>query len=473
MLALLAIPSALGYATCAADFPAFTATTAGDVTELQLRLEQNEGVDGLCIALVADLTITSSMWLTELEGFGAPTSTAICAGGHTISIEGATVSIGNEFVLRDAVVNMSSRGTAEDFRFLDVSGTYDSQDNTYNGPNELLSGKQYKHSANLYTSSSGSSVSLSNDVVRGGGTLVRVRHGNPLITTNCTFYATQKAVQLDDPYDDPPHFDDHSDPTSKITYCAAGSTRLPSSECQPCIKPPLCGAPPDASMLIPFPGDQCVYEKHVGSNCAACMPGSFRSPTGSCEECPSAPLQLILGIPIYLIMLGFVYAISKTPSSDGLTLFTISTINLQMLGVLFSLEGMHFPQLLIDFNVNLELAFNFKFLSWMCMRVGVELPQRPLPPSSPPSASPPPPPFRSPSQLQASLTGRSSPECGYTADSSTSDDELASSGDFNERWLMSILPVLLGQILFAVLACTCRSKARKTQAMRAFWQVAT
>ena len=58
MLALLALPAALGYATCAADFPAFNATTASSLEDLQLRVSQNDGGD-VCVELLADLSITS------------------------------------------------------------------------------------------------------------------------------------------------------------------------------------------------------------------------------------------------------------------------------------------------------------------------------------------------------------------------------------------------------------------------------
>ena len=439
-LALLAIPGALGYATCGADFPTFNATTASDMTSLQLRLSQN--VDGdVCLQLLADLVIDRSVSIMEggrprfslssVPEFGAPARVAICASGHTISIRGTTVSTSNDFFLRDAVVNMTTRGAADDFYFIHGSGTYTSQDNTYNAPEGLLNQAgarrdQYKKSSNVYLTP-GAPASLSNDVFHGGGTHVRVRSNlaSPLSTSNCTFHAREKAVVINCASPSPSCPDnlrgvaDHVDPTSRITYCTAGATRLPNTECQPCIKPLLCGAPPDASALIPFPGDQCVYERHVGSNCVACEPGWFRSPTGACAECPDAPLQLILGLPVYLLMLLITFAISKTPSSDALGLFTISTLNLQLVGVLFSLEGMHFPQILIDINVNLELAFNLKFLSWL-----------------------------------------SSPEC------------FDAGAPFNQSWLLSILPVFIGQLFFAVLACVFRSNARKTQAMRAFWQFA-
>ena len=49
---------------------------------------------------------------------------------------------------------------------------------------------------------------------------------------------------------------------------------------------------------------------------------------------------------------------------------------------------------------------------------------------------------------------------------------IAADATFNQSWLLSILPVLIGQIFFAALACVFRSKARKMQAIRAFWQFA-
>lgn len=265
MLALLGLTSASGYATCASVFPSYTAANASDVTELQERLSQGGDV---CVQLLASVSITTSISLDQSA------KTAICAGGRTISIDGARVRTEGEFYLRDAVISMRNRGTADDFNFIRVSGTYDSQNNTYIAPDELLSGSQYKESANIYVTPG--PASLSNDVSRGGGTHVRVRSdlASPLSTSSCTFYSPQKAVVLNcasnmNCPDNMREVAEHFDPTSTITYCAKGATRLPNSECQPCIKPLLCGAPPDAAALIPFPGDQCVYEGHVGSNCAA------------------------------------------------------------------------------------------------------------------------------------------------------------------------------------------------------------